>query len=166
MRYSRGYSRSAFKADDLCEFCRAISFFAALGGNSKSNNSILFPDVCHVPTGTQDVPDYFSDTNLDQIIDSVTAGKKGYDLKPFFYTRLRETDTIHYRHEVFRDFADEKFFEQIKLSAKSFIPWRKTTAGYLKISSDPTAPIIILRKVTSLIRLKVTVIWFRFWRRL
>lgn len=47
-------------------------------------NSILFPDAIHVQKGAPDVPAYFSDTNLDQIIALVTAGKEEYNLKPFF----------------------------------------------------------------------------------
>ena len=95
-------------------------------------NSILFPDANHVQKSTQDMPNYFSDTNLDQIIDLVTAGKEEYNLKPFFYTRLRETDMIHYRHEVFRDLANENFFEQIKSFAKEIYSVAKNNRSILE----------------------------------
>jgi DNA mismatch repair protein MutS len=48
-------------------------------------------------------PAFFRDLNLDQVIESVTAGLGDYQLKPFFYAPLAEPDEVRYRHEVFRD---------------------------------------------------------------
>jgi DNA mismatch repair protein MutS len=72
-------------------------------------------------------PDCFTDLNLDQIIDAVTAEKVEYELKPFFYTPLRDTDTIAYRHEVMRDLENEPLLGQIK----SFAQKVRTTREYL-----------------------------------
>jgi len=60
-----------------------------------------------------EAPDFFVDLNLDQIIDAVTAGREEYDLKPFFYTSLKDFSAIEYRHEIFRDLEDKKLFEDI-----------------------------------------------------
>ena len=48
-------------------------------------------------------PAFFTDLNLDQIVDAVTSGCKDHDLTPFYYFSLNTVDTIRYRHEVFQD---------------------------------------------------------------
>ncbi|HYZ41774.1 MAG TPA: DNA mismatch repair protein MutS [Stellaceae bacterium] len=63
--------------------------------------SVLFPGA--EPAIDREAPPFFSDLNLDQIIDAVTTGKDDYELKPFFYTPVRDIDTILYRHEIMRD---------------------------------------------------------------
>jgi DNA mismatch repair protein MutS len=66
--------------------------------------SILFdePEICAATKGGV-APEYFSDLNLDQIVESITSGRDEYKLKPFFNTPLRRVDTITYRHEILRD---------------------------------------------------------------
>ena len=52
-------------------------------------HSILFAEVQnHSDEGSQGAPDYFSDLNLDQIVDSIMAGREEYDLKSFFHLPL------------------------------------------------------------------------------
>lgn len=63
---------------------------------------------------TFEAPVFFVDLNLDQIIDSIVSSKKEYNLKPFFYTSLKDTNTIRYRHEVMQDLENESLFEYIK----------------------------------------------------
>ena len=63
-------------------------------------------------------PEFFPDLNCDQIIDAVVAGKDEYNLKPFFYGRLRRVGAIKYRHEVMQDLEGSALFAQIRAFAE------------------------------------------------
>ncbi|MGC2192611.1 MAG: DNA mismatch repair protein MutS [Candidatus Dormiibacterota bacterium] len=79
-------------------------------------------------------PGYFSDLNLDQIIDAITAGREEYVLKPIFYQRIRDVDTLHYRQEVLRDLEGAGVAEQVSTFARSMREMREhlTQAGKLR----------------------------------
>lgn len=67
-------------------------------------HSILFDE----PDSVVDVnklgePTIFADLNLDQVVESITAGREDYNLKPFFYSPLYRIEAIEYRHAVLRD---------------------------------------------------------------
>ena len=63
---------------------------------------------------TPEEPVFFGDLNLDQIIDAITAGRQGYNLKPFFYTPLNDTDAIKYRQEIAQDLENEILLGNIR----------------------------------------------------
>ncbi|MCX5827092.1 MAG: DNA mismatch repair protein MutS [Deltaproteobacteria bacterium] len=67
---------------------------------------------------TLEAPVFFVDLNLDQIIDAITAGRKEYNLKPFFYTSLNDIDAIQYRHEIFQDLENSTLHENMKSFAQ------------------------------------------------
>jgi DNA mismatch repair protein MutS len=64
---------------------------------------ILFDRPHSIDADQREEPACFGDLHLDQVLVSMTAGRESYDLKPFFYTPLRDVAAVRYRHEVFRD---------------------------------------------------------------
>jgi DNA mismatch repair protein MutS len=94
--------------------------------------SILFakPEDC-INQETAEIPDFFRDLNLDQIVEGITLGKAGYDLKRFFYTPLGDIDAIAYRHEVFHDLEAAGLLESVRSFAAKMGEMREhlTTAG-------------------------------------
>lgn len=87
-----------------------------------SFKSILFiSDEYSVNDETIEEPNFFVDLNLDQIINSITDSKRDYDLKPFFYTPLRDLQTIQYRHEIMQDIENEELYKCLQSFANKMI---------------------------------------------
>jgi DNA mismatch repair protein MutS len=82
---------------------------------------------------TIEAPAFFGDLNLDQIIDAITANKKEYNLKPFFYAPLSDVGAIRYRQEVMRDMQDAKLMAYIKAFAEKMIVVRRYLALVEKV---------------------------------
>jgi DNA mismatch repair protein MutS len=66
----------------------------------------------------EDQSAFFRDLNLDQVVQSITAGLREYDLTPFFYKPLRTVGAIAYRHEVFRDLEDSTLITRVRAFAR------------------------------------------------
>ena len=82
-------------------------------------HSLLYPDPAARPELAETPPDCFPDLNLDQLVESITAGRKQYQLPPIFFTPLDDIDAIHYRQEVMRDLEDEALREMIRSFAEA-----------------------------------------------
>lgn len=92
-------------------------------------HSILFERTeDSIQNETVDAPVFFADLNLDQIIDTITAGRQEYNLKPFFYTSLKDIDAIKYRHEIMRDLENKILFQHIKSFAQKMQTMREHLA--------------------------------------
>ena len=88
--------------------------------------SILFERTeDNIKKETLEVPDFFVDLNLDQIIDAITAGRQEYHLEPLFYTSLHDIDAIEYRHEIMRDLEHQALYEHIQTFAHKMRTMRK-----------------------------------------
>ncbi len=88
-------------------------------------HSILFARAEDRARETSRAPAFFDDLNLDQVITAITAGRQAYDLKPFFYTLLREVDSVQYRHEIMRDLENESLLESIKSFSQQMVVVRR-----------------------------------------
>ncbi|NPV77702.1 MAG: DNA mismatch repair protein MutS [Anaerolineae bacterium] len=89
-------------------------------------HSILFKRIEDYPKDEAlQEPAFFSDLNLDQIIESITISKQEYNLKHFFYTPLKDVDSIKYRHEVTKDLENKTLFENIKSFAQKIHAMRE-----------------------------------------
>ncbi len=76
--------------------------------------SILFEsDADSFGKESSEMPPFFRDLNLDQIVDAVTACKEQYNLKPLFHTRLSNTAQIAYRQEIMRDLDNPTVLTQL-----------------------------------------------------
>lgn len=70
--------------------------------------SILFPDNKQYGEKRNcDVPKYFKDLNIDQIINACLRNKKEYGLESFFMTPLSDEEVIRYRQDVFKDLEND-----------------------------------------------------------
>jgi DNA mismatch repair protein MutS len=90
---------------------------------------ILFGEIPNDASASSgEMPDYFSDLNLDQVVEAVTAGRDEYNLKPFFYQPLLDVDQIRDRQAIFRDLECEPLFNDIQSFAVAIREMRSLVA--------------------------------------
>jgi hypothetical protein len=89
--------------------------------------SILFE---HPESGADGLgePDSFADLNLDQVLESLTAGREQYGLRPFFFAPLHQVAAVRYRHEVLRDLEKAEVLEPVSRFAGSMRSMREHLA--------------------------------------
>jgi len=68
-----------------------------------SGPSILFDQSAQHPRLSARQPDSYHDLALDQVVAALAAGRRQFELEPFFCTPPHSIDTITYRQEVFAD---------------------------------------------------------------
>jgi len=107
---------------DCCETHRGPQAVTRLGADKPSLfHSILFPGPEPPVDGeTREAPSCLADLNLDQVINAVASGGDDYDLKPFFYSPLRNMDAILYRHEVMHDVDRKPVADALRRFAQKF----------------------------------------------
>ncbi len=94
-------------------------------GETAPFYSILFDEWgADAQLERQEVPDFFRDLNLDQIVDTITIvdtisnGRREYNLKPFFYFPLKRVDTVYYRQAIFQDLENPKLVQVVRSFAE------------------------------------------------
>ncbi len=83
-------------------------------GGSSSFYSILYKsdEDCTGKETAQSEPLYV-DLNLDKVIHAIIKGRNSNLLASLFYTPLRDSDTVMYRQEVFRDLENKKLLTAV-----------------------------------------------------
>jgi DNA mismatch repair protein MutS len=78
-------------------------------------HSILFPGAHGADAQqTSDVPAFFHDLNLDQIVEAITSEWRDYNLLPFFCTPLSDLRAIAYRQSVMKDLEGDALMRAIQ----------------------------------------------------
>ncbi|NOZ73442.1 MAG: DNA mismatch repair protein MutS, partial [Chloroflexi bacterium] len=83
---------------------------------------------------TAEPPACLADLNLDQLIEAITATRQPYNLTPFYYTPLRDVETIRYRQAIMRELEDPALLNAIK----SFSEEMATVYRYLAMQDKLT----------------------------
>ncbi len=73
--------------------------------------SLLFPEG--YPKRAE-MPPYFHDLHLDRIVNDITRERDEYNLKPLFYTSLRDPELIKYRQEIASEIEKPQILHLIK----------------------------------------------------
>lgn len=98
---------------------------------SGVRNDMLFQSILfeHLPNYDEiqaaEMPPFFIDLNLDQVIDAICAGRQEYNLKPFFYFPLHNVETIRYRQEVAQDLESDEVLKHINEFAQKMVIVRR-----------------------------------------
>lgn len=79
------------------------------------------------------VPGYFSDLQLDQLVDAVVAGREQHNLKPAFSARLEDPAAIERRQAVFVDFQDERLRLAVRMFCDGLTRYERQTEAAARI---------------------------------
>ena len=86
-------------------------------------------------TAATEMPSYFTDLNLDQVVDSIAKEKSFYALERIFYRPLESVDEIMYRQEVFRDLETSELLKALNLFSERIRRMRRSLESLERIYS-------------------------------
>jgi DNA mismatch repair protein MutS len=86
-------------------------------------------------TSPCEVPSYFTDLNLDQVVDAIAQSRPSYALTSYYYRTLREPDEVVYRQEVFRDLEDPGLLKALTAFSERIRSMRRSLESLEKIYS-------------------------------
>lgn len=94
--------------------------------------SILFPTSGEKTEAQNEVPHYFSDLNLDQLVNAILHNQWNEDIKTVYYSPVVDLDTIIYRQNIAQDLENNELKETIKAFCRDMGKVR----NYLKTASS------------------------------
>lgn len=83
--------------------------------------SVLFPYSASTVINPLETPEFFTDLNLDQVVEAITRQKQEYELEAYFYSPLHTMDAIQDRQTVFKDLEDPTVLTIIQAFAEKMI---------------------------------------------
>jgi len=83
-----------------------------------------------------DMPDYFIDLNLDQILDGINGGLSEYGLQPMFFRHLANAQEVRFRQAVMRDLEEPGFLAKIKEFSSRFRSMRRSLDSLEKLYNE------------------------------
>lgn len=107
--------------------------------DSTSFQSILFPGMPRLDEESSDVPEFFSDLNLDQVVEAIAAEWKDHNLLPLFRTPLRDPRTIAYRQSVMKDLEGDSLMRAVQTFSEGMRHMREILSqadGYYRYDSE------------------------------
>jgi DNA mismatch repair ATPase MutS len=87
-------------------------------------SSILFDHIQRAVQLSHSL-DFYTDLNLDQIIETTISYKKEFDIKKFFYVPLTDKNSIVYRQEIVKDLQKEKFYLKVDKFSNKLLDIKK-----------------------------------------
>ncbi|MDA8321041.1 MAG: DNA mismatch repair protein MutS, partial [Actinomycetota bacterium] len=109
----------------------ALRQMSPADGGQRTSASLLWPPGIAPTADARDRPDpaVITDLRLDQIVTAVAGDREERDLiTDLLYRRVRDPDTIRFRHEVFRDLMDPGLFQ----AAAEFAERMRQVRGHLE----------------------------------
>lgn len=86
-------------------------------------------------TSPCEMPSYFTDLNLDQVVDAIAQARPSYALAHYYYRSLKEADDVVYRQEVFRDLEEPGLLKALTVFSDRMRSMRRSLESLEKIYS-------------------------------
>ncbi len=91
-----------------------------IGGSSAAKPAgftslLVSQEPAQASADVQDDRSFAADLNLDQVVATIAGKREEHELiSSVLFRHLTDIDTVHYRHEVFRDLEDPALFDHIQ----------------------------------------------------
>jgi tetratricopeptide (TPR) repeat protein len=86
-------------------------------------------------TSPCEMPSYFTDLNLDQVVDAIAQARPSYALAHYYYRALQDADEVVYRQEVFRDLEEPGLLKALTVFSDRMRSMRRSLESLEKIYS-------------------------------